>query len=371
MIKVQIAVLNDPKEKIGSGFINPEGEYIAIDYKVDQDSVLGDGVHDALSEILDEEQLRHFYGDSQYDRHQKLNRKLAVEGLSEISADPESADRLKEFCLEYFDVLNEDLEFEIVYFHSLHDAEQNNQKEEISYNIVTDITADMFRDDMALYVELMGDNYHTSPIICIGWGDDQQIYIAEPEVVFASDDFKNWAKEKETKKQVFDAKRTYVALRRQKVDITSISFDILLASYLLNTKDNSKDLSEVAMEHDYYDVSSDESVYGKGAKIAIPEDKKVTYDHVARKIKAIRILSKQLSDNLEKNVQTKLFDEMELPLSIVLAEMELTGVKVNDKRLMEMKEEFAIRLNDIEQRVYELAGEKFNLNSPKIGRAHV
>jgi DNA polymerase-1 len=56
---------------------------------------------------------------------------------------------------------------------------------------------------------------------------------------------------------------------------------------------------------------------------------------------------------------------MELPLSFVLAEMELTGIKVNDKRLMEMREEFAIRLNDIEQHVYELAGEKFNLNSPK------
>lgn len=246
-----------------------------------------------------------------------------------------------------------------------YDAEQNSQKEAILYTIVTEITESMFNNNMALYVEILGDNYHTSPIFCIGWGDDEHIYVAEPEVVFASDDFKNWAKDSGAQKQVFDAKRTYVALKRQNVDIASIDFDILLASYLLNTKDNSKDLSEVATEHEYYEVSSDESVYGKGAKIAIPEEKTVTYDHIARKIKAIRILSKQLGENLEKNEQTKLFNEMELPLSIVLAEMELTGVKVNDKRLMEMKEEFAIRLTDIEQRVYELAGEKFNLNSPK------
>ncbi|SDQ50339.1 DNA polymerase I [Carnobacterium viridans] len=246
-----------------------------------------------------------------------------------------------------------------------YDAEQNSQKEAILYTIVTEITESMFNNNMALYVEILGDNYHTSPIFCIGWGDDEHIYVAEPEVVFASDDFKNWAKDSGAQKQVFDAKRTYVALKRQSVDIASIDFDILLASYLLNTKDNSKDLSEVATEHEYYEVSSDESVYGKGAKIAIPEEKTVTYDHIARKIKAIRTLSKQLGENLEKNEQTKLFNEMELPLSIVLAEMELTGVKVNDKRLMEMKEEFAIRLTDIEQRVYELAGEKFNLNSPK------
>ncbi|WP_035053801.1 DNA polymerase I [Carnobacterium pleistocenium] len=248
---------------------------------------------------------------------------------------------------------------------SEYDAEQNSQKEEISYELVTDVTPDMFSDDMALYVEMMGDNYHTSPIFCVGWGNDKQIYIADPEVVFASEYFKKWASKEEAKKQVFDAKRTYVALKRQNIDITSINFDILLASYLLNTKDNSKDLSEVATEHNYYEVSSDESVYGKGAKITIPEEKVLTYDHIARKIKAIRVLSKQLGDNLEENEQTKLFNEMELPLSFVLAEMELTGIKVNDKRLMEMREEFAVRLNDIEQRVYELAGEKFNLNSPK------
>jgi len=134
---------------------------------------------------------------------------------------------------------------------SEYDAEQNTQKAEISYKVVTDITKDMFNNNMALYVELMGDNYHTSPIFCIGWGDDKQIYIAEPEVVFASEDFKNWAKEKSAKKQVFDAKRTYIALKKQMVEVQSINFDILLASYLLNTKDNSKDLSEVATEHDY------------------------------------------------------------------------------------------------------------------------
>ena len=62
---------------------------------------------------------------------------------------------------------------------------------------------------MALYVEILGDNYHTSPIFCIGWGDDEHIYVAEPEVVFASDDFKNWAKEKRYHPNADKAKSIY------------------------------------------------------------------------------------------------------------------------------------------------------------------
>lgn len=60
-----------------------------------------------------------------------------------------------------------------------------------------------------------------------------------------------------------------------------------------------------------------------------------------------------------------LFREMELPLSIILAEMEITGIKVDASRLQEMKIEFSDRLKEIEETIYQEAGESFNLNSPK------
>lgn len=60
-----------------------------------------------------------------------------------------------------------------------------------------------------------------------------------------------------------------------------------------------------------------------------------------------------------------LFREMELPLSIILAEMEITGIKVDASRLQEMKIEFSNRLKEIEETIYQEAGESFNLNSPK------
>lgn len=88
-------------------------------------------------------------------------------------------------------------------------------------------------------------------------------------------------------------------------------------------------------------------------------------DHLARKVKAILVLSAQLEQHLAENNQSELFYDMELPLAMVLAEMEITGIKVDAQRLREMKVEFAERLLAIEKRVYEQAGEEFNLNSPK------
>ena len=245
------------------------------------------------------------------------------------------------------------------------DAANEEKREEVSYEWVTEVTPDLFKDKMGLYLEMLTDNYHTSEIVSMGWGNENHIYVGNPEVILKSSHFKEWAQDSALSKKVFDAKRTYIALERHGIELKNIQFDILLASYILNTKDNSKDLSEVAMEHDYYNVSPDESIYGKGAKIHIPEDLSVMQEHIARKIKAIIVLSDQLKRHLAENDQTELFYDMELPLAMVLAKMEISGIKVDAERLNEMKIEFAERLKGIETRVYELAGETFNLNSPK------
>lgn len=246
-----------------------------------------------------------------------------------------------------------------------YDAANEETRVEVSYEFVTEITPHLFQDKMGLYLEMLTDNYHTSEIVSVGWGNENHIYVSDPEIVLNSPHFHEWAQNPALSKQVFDAKRTYVALNRYGIELKNIHFDILLASYILNTKDNSKDLSEVAREHDYYNVSPDETIYGKGAKIHIPEERSIMHEHIARKVKAIVFLSEQLEQHLEKNNQTELFYDMELPLAMVLAGMEISGIKVDSQRLRDMKVEFAERLKGIENRVYELAGETFNLNSPK------
>ena len=236
--------------------------------------------------------------------------------------------------------------------------------EEIHFETLTEIKPEHFSDRMSLYVEMLEDNYHEGTIIALSWGADGHIYTASLETVLASAAFKKWAEDEAMEKVVYDGKRTTVMLHYVGIELKGVIFDILLASYILNTKDNSKDLAEVAQEYGYNDVSYDETVYGKGAKQAVPEDA-VLYDHLARKAKAIQALYAQLNTELADNVQKDLYYDIELPLSFVLARMEIKGIKVDPERLLKMKEEFAGRLIEIEKSVYAEAGEEFNINSPK------
>ncbi|EEI10377.1 DNA-directed DNA polymerase, partial [Enterococcus faecalis TX0104] len=87
--------------------------------------------------------------------------------------------------------------------------------------------------------------------------------------------------------------------------------------------------------------------------------------HLARKIKAIQFLTSKLDSELTEKNQADLFYKMELPLSRILGDMEITGIRVDATRLKEMQVEFSERLKEIEEKIYAEAGEEFNLNSPK------
>ena len=236
--------------------------------------------------------------------------------------------------------------------------------EDIHFEVLTEIRPEHFTDRMALYVEMLEDNYHDGKILAVSWGTDEKIYTASLETVLASVVFMEWAENAGAHKILYDGKRTMVMLHYAGIALAGIDFDILLASYILNAKDNSKDLAQVAQEYGYNDVSFDGAIYGKGAKTAVPEDA-ILHDHLARKVKAILALFAQLNAELESNVQKDLYYEMELPLSFVLAHMEIQGIKVEPQRLLTMKEEFAGRLLEIEKTIYAEAGEEFNINSPK------
>lgn len=237
--------------------------------------------------------------------------------------------------------------------------------EDIHFDVVDTFTNDMFTDDMALYVEMLTDNYHTADIVGVAWGNQKKTYVTTSLELFENAAFKTWLLDRNNKKQVFDAKRTYVALNRFVGKMQGVDFDVLLSAYLLNTTDNSNDIAEVASCYGYTDIEADETVYGKGVKKGLPADEEIFFAHLARKIKAIRVLSEQLNSELTEKNQENLFYQMELPLSFVLADMEIEGIRVNAATLQEMRVEFSERLHEIEQLIYKEAGEEFNLNSPK------
>lgn len=236
---------------------------------------------------------------------------------------------------------------------------------DILFEVVEETTPEMFTEESALYIEMLGDNYHIEDIVGIAWGTKEKIYVARNEAVFEDAAFQDWLFDETKKKKVYDAKRTQVALNRYIGRPKGLSYDVLLAAYLLDTNDNSNDIAAVAAHYGYTEIQSDDVVYGRGAKKGLPEDEEVFFAHLARKIVAIDWLSEKLVEELEEKGQTQLFYEIEFPLSNILAEMEITGIKVDAQRLNQMKGEFAERLHEIEQKIYAQAGEEFNLNSPK------
>ncbi|WP_348922724.1 DNA polymerase I [Enterococcus rotai] len=237
--------------------------------------------------------------------------------------------------------------------------------EDVHFDVVDTFTEEMFTDDMALYVEMMEENYHTSPIVGVAWGNKEKVYVTNSLALFESKPFVDWVLSDNYKKNVYDAKRTYVSLNRYVGKPQGLKFDVLLAAYLLDTNDNSADIEGVAQHYGYTDIHSDESVYGKGAKKGLPEDDEAFFSHLARKVKAIQFLSAKLDTELVEKNQADLFYKMELPLSKILGDMEITGIRVDANRLKEMRIEFSDRLREIEQKIYAEAGEEFNLNSPK------
>ncbi len=236
--------------------------------------------------------------------------------------------------------------------------------EDLEFTTATSINEEIFSENNAFYIEILEENYLTGSIVGFGLSNDKGHFFLPVEMALQSEDFKKWAEDETKKKQVYDAKQSIVALKRFDIDIKGIDFDLLLASYLINPSESAADFAGVAKRHGYTDVNTDEAVYGKGAKKKVAEGD-VLAEHLVRKAMAIEALNNPCMEVIERNEQTALFYELELPLALILAKMEYTGIKVNVSRLEEMKTEMAARLTEIEGKIHELAGETFNINSPK------
>ncbi|MFE8696977.1 DNA polymerase I [Cytobacillus sp. FJAT-53684] len=243
-------------------------------------------------------------------------------------------------------------------------SEEEVELEEIEFEAVNEVTADIFSSDNAFYIEVLEDNYHYADIIGFSIANDKGNFFISTETALASPVFKQWAEDESKEKVVYDAKRSEVSLRHHGIHLTGVNFDLLLASYLINPSATIEDVASVAKSHGYESIQSDEAFYGKGAKRRVPEED-VLAKHLARKAAALLSLKDKLDEELKENQQAELFYDLEMPLSLILADMESCGIKMDLDRLKAMGEEILAKLAEFELRIHELAGEKFNINSPK------
>ncbi|HCY8847339.1 TPA: DNA polymerase I [Staphylococcus aureus] len=218
--------------------------------------------------------------------------------------------------------------------------------------------------EATIHFELDGGNYLRNNILKFS------LFTGEKHIVINADDIINyaelvsWLENPNTKKVVYDAKKTYVASHRLGIDIQNISFDIMLASYIIDPSRTISDVQSVVSFYGQSFVKDDVSIYGKGKKFKVPEDD-VLNPYVASITDAIYFAKPNMDKQLEEYNQVELLADLELPLAKILSEMEEIGIYTDVHDLEEMEKEIQEKLDVLIRNIHDAAGEDFNINSPK------
>ena len=223
----------------------------------------------------------------------------------------------------------------------------NVKKEEvkIEYKEITSISELNLNEKIAIYLELDNENYHIANQVCLTITDGKNNYYVKKDLIKDVLDLI-----KDRKIITYDAKKI---IGNTKIYINS-SFDVSIASYILNynIKD---DLAFLANQMDYqiefFDVSKKNNFANK--------------EEAIKKCLFLYNIKEKLENELIEENQIDLFKNIEMPLINVLADMEITGIKVDENELKKMGEEFTVKLELLEKEIYNLAGIEFNINSPK------
>jgi len=240
-------------------------------------------------------------------------------------------------------------------------ASQSNQAETLNFTMVDKVSEEMLSADSIFHFELFGENYHTDDLVGFAWSCGDKLYATDKLELLQDPILKDFLEK--TPLKVYDFKKAKVLLNRFGLDLQAPAFDSRLAKYLLSTVENNE-ISTIASLYGQTYLMDDESFYGKGVKKAIPE-RETFLEHLARKVAVLVETEPVLLEKLSENGQLNLLYDMEQPLAFVLAKMEIAGIKVKKETLVEMQAENELVIEKLTQEIYELAGEEFNINSPK------
>ena len=243
----------------------------------------------------------------------------------------------------------EDLEF----YSLLKNMKVERKKEDIKTHIINDVSEIKITSPLSFYIELDKENYHTANILGMALYDGTNSYYIKKDLIV---DTIKLIKEKD--KYTYDLKKAYVILKKLGIELKNVSFDSMIAAYLLNY--NVKDDASYLANSFGYDIPFFETIT-KAKQI----DEQKIIDITVSKAKFIYETKKELYESLEKEDCMYLFNDIEMPLATILGNMEYEGVRVDTKVLDDMNIELDKKINEITKKIYDLVGEEFNISSPK------
>ena len=248
-------------------------------------------------------------------------------------------------------------------------ASVKEEKEEVKEEKLDIIIADENFDfsilkDSFILCETFKENYYNDSILGISIVSDdlsKKIFIKENNL-FKNKSLINYL-ESDYRKITFDYKRLYVVLKMNGVKLKNVVFDVLLASYLINPSFVSDDLKIVLEHFEDTNLNYDENVYGYKSKAKEPEVE-IMANHSINKCLAINKIMPKIIEEIN-NLKQEFIFSIELQLSSILGDMEINGLKVDRNTLKSVGEQLSIKQKEVEQKIYEIFGEEFNINSVK------
>lgn len=228
------------------------------------------------------------------------------------------------------------------------------KKEEINtenFKVISEINDVVIDEDTAVYLDTTIDNYHDAEILGIS------LYNSKISCYIPYDIFKGniILLDNEYNKYTYDLKKILVMFKRYGININNVNFDTMISAYLLNY-DVKDDICYLASTMDY-----NIPVYNRKEQVTIEEQAR----RAILKAKFIYKTKDKFVSEMDREEMSLLFNDIEIPLARVLADMESEGIRVDKQVLVDMGEEIKIKLELITKDIYNYAGCEFNINSPK------
>ena len=206
-------------------------------------------------------------------------------------------------------------------------------------------------DEMSFYIEVDQTNYHDGNIIGMGVSTKNDNYFVKKDLIKDVLD-----KIKDKVLYTFEQKKNIVALNYQNITCPDVNYDLSIAASILNYE--FKDDIAYLMNKDKYQAT----FYYEIKDFTLNENLK---KEIAKKANYILQTRDSYISELKIDDEFELYEKIEMPLVKVLADMEISGVKVDKSVLDEMKAETKKKIDILTDEIYELAGMEFNIASPK------
>lgn len=288
-------------------------------------------------------------------RHSPIEVTLSDTKLSDIKDNHEKIELFKklEFKQLLADIDNEASEFE-------------QEQKQVSFDILPTFEYVDFNhlDEAVIHFEIDGSNYLKDYILKFGFYDKERYIVVDADNIKDYPELIKWLENENSKKVVYDAKKTFVIAHRLNITIQNIVFDAMLASYIIDPSRTIDDVYSVVTNYHQTYVKEDVSIYGKGKKRQVP-NAEILNTHIASITKSIDAVKPLMEKELESHQQMNLLKDLELPLARILSKMEEIGIYTDINDLQRMQQELQEKLELLVQRIHDAAGEEFNINSPK------